>query len=427
MSSQDFLNAVQRQLDKTAETLKLTPGALEILRRPLREFHIALPIRMDDGTVKVFQGFRVQHNDARGPTKGGIRFHPEETIETIRALAILMTWKCALVDLPFGGGKGGVVVDPSTLSEREKERLCRAWIRELWKNLGPLVDVPAPDVGTTAQMMGWMMDEYIKIRGEFYPGVITGKPVTIGGSLGRREATGFGVIVAVREALKYLGLDPKKARAAIMGFGNVAQYTATNFVKIGGTVITISYWDRDDKKAYAISKDDGIDPYFLQSITDEYGTIDKERAKVNGYKIEDGEVWLTKEVEILIPAAMENVITAETVKKIKPTVKVIAEGANGPTTPEADLVLKENPHLTVIPDILCNAGGVICSYFEDIQNNMNFYWTEEEVKEKIEKKIKDSFQTVWETAKGKKLYLRDAAYLIAVQRVVEAMRFRGWV
>ncbi|MEA2005353.1 MAG: Glu/Leu/Phe/Val dehydrogenase [Acidobacteriota bacterium] len=427
MAKQNFFELVQKQFDECTKILKLGPDVNAILRYPMREFHVSFPVRMDDGSIKVFHGFRVQHNDARGPAKGGIRFHPSETIDTIRALATLMTWKCALVDIPLGGGKGGVIVDPGSLTEGEKERLCRCWIDQMWKNIGPLVDIPAPDVGTTPQMMGWMMDEYIKIRGEFYPGVVTGKPLYIGGSLGRKAATGFGVVVAIREALKYFGLDAKKCRASIMGFGNVAQYAAINFVKLGGKVIAVSFWNRNDKKSYTISKDNGIDPRFLQSITDQYGEIDNQRAEAAGYKIEDGDAWLSKEVEVLVPAAIEGVITEKTAKKISPKVRILAEGANGPTTPEGDAVLKERSNLLLIPDLLCNAGGVICSYYEGIQNSMNFYWSEEEVNQKIEKKMVDAFYSVTEASREKKIYMRDVAYIIAVERVVEAMKLRGWV
>lgn len=407
--------------------MKLPDDAHEILRSPMREFHFLLSVRMDDGSVRVFQGYRIQHNDARGPAKGGIRFHTSETIDTIRALAMLMTWKCALVGLPLGGGKGGVIVDPASLSVSEKERLCRCWVREMARNIGPSTDVPAPDVGTTPQMMGWMMDEYSKIRGEYSPGVVTGKPLTIGGSRARREATGFGIVVAVREALKHLGLDAKDCRASIMGFGNVAQYAAVNFIELGGKVVSVSYWNRNDRRAYTVGKPGGIDPRFLQSITDQYGAIDNERAAANGYQIEDGDAWMSKDVEVLIPAATESVITASNISKISSTVKVIAEGANGPTTADADAILRKRPDVLVIPDFLCNAGGVICSYFEGVQNSMNYYWDEDEVNRRVEKKMVDAFLEVSATANAKNVYMRDAAYMIAVQRVVDAMRLRGWI
>ena len=417
----------QKQFDNVAELLKLDPQVREILRWPLREFSFRIPVRMDDGTLRMFQGFRVQHNDARGPNKGGIRFHPAETIDTVRALATWMTWKCAVADIPLGGGKGGVVVDPATLSTSEKERLVRGWVDVMWRNIGPRQDVPAPDVGTTPQMMGWMMDEYTKLVGQFTPGTITGKPVGGGGSLGRTEATGFGVIYTVREAMKHLNLDSSKCSAAIQGFGNVAQYAAIGFIELlKGKVICVSYYDRDDKVSYTCSKADGIDPRFLMTITDQYGTIDKAKARAAGYVIEDGGAWITKEVDVLIPAALEGQINADTVKLISTKVKIVAEGANGPTTPEADEVLKAK-NIFVIPDFLCNAGGVTVSYFEGVQNDMNFYWTKEEVLEKLDTKMTIAFAAVLEMALKSNVYTRDAAYMVAIDRVVKAMQLRGWV
>ncbi len=417
----------QRQFDHVAELLKLDPQVREILRWPLREFHFRIPVRMDDGTIKVFQGFRVQHNDARGPSKGGIRFHPAETIDTVRALATWMTWKCAVVDIPLGGGKGGVIVDPATLSTSEKERLVRGWVQQMWKNIGPRQDVPAPDVGTTPQMMGWMMDEYSKLVGEYTPGVITGKPVGGGGSLGRTEATGFGVIYTVREAMKHLKMDPTQCLAAIQGFGNVAQYAAIGFTELlGGKVVCVSYWDREDRTPYTVSKADGIDPRFLMSITDQYGTIDKNKAKQAGYAIEPADAWISKEVDVLIPAALEGQINAESVHQISPRVKIIAEGANGPTTPEADEVIRQRG-IFLIPDFLCNAGGVTVSYFESVQNDMNFYWPKEEVLSKLDQKMTAAFEAVLELAEKEKVYMRDAAYMVAIHRVVKAMELRGWI
>ncbi|HOW91332.1 MAG TPA: Glu/Leu/Phe/Val dehydrogenase [Anaerolineaceae bacterium] len=417
----------QRQFDNVAELLKLDPQVREMLRWPLREFSFRIPVRMDDGTLRMFQGFRVQHNDARGPAKGGIRFHPAETIDTVRALATWMTWKCAVADIPLGGGKGGVVVDPATLSNSEKERLVRGWVDVMWRNIGPRQDVPAPDVGTTPQMMGWMMDEYTKLVGHFTPGVITGKPLGGGGSLGRTEATGFGVIYTVREAMKHLKLDSSKCTAAIQGFGNVAQYAAIGFTELlKGKVICVSYYDREDKASYTCSKADGIDPRFLMTITDQYGSIDKAKARAAGYVIEDGGAWITKDVDVLIPAALEGQINADSVQLIKPNVKIVAEGANGPTTPEADEVFKARG-IFVIPDFLCNAGGVTVSYFEGVQNDMNYYWTKEEVLEKLDTKMTIAFASVLDMSLKSKVYTRDAAYMVAIDRVVKAMQLRGWV
>ena len=417
----------QRQFDHVAELLNLDPQVSEILRWPLREFSFRIPVRMDDGNIRVFQGFRVQHNDARGPNKGGIRFHPAETIDTVRALATWMTWKCAVADIPLGGGKGGIIVDPATLSNSEKERLVRGYIQIMWRNIGPRQDIPAPDVGTTPQMMAWMMDEYSKMVGQYTPGTITGKPLGGGGSLGRTEATGFGVIFTVREAMKHLKLDPEKCSAAIQGFGNVAQYAAIGFTELlKGKVLCVSFYDRDDKVSYTISKADGIDPRFLMTITDQYGSIDKTKAKAAGYVLEDGGDWIKKEVDVLIPAALEGQINADSVKLISPKVKLIAEGANGPTTPDADEVLKAR-NIFVIPDFLSNAGGVTVSYFEGVQNDMNYYWTREEVLEKLDTKMTVAFQGVLDMSLNRKVYTRDAAYMVAIDRVVKAMQLRGWV
>ena len=417
----------QRQFDHVAEMLKLDPQVREMLRWPLREFSFRIPVRMDDGTVRMFQGFRVQHNDARGPNKGGIRFHPAETIDTVRALATWMTWKCAVADIPLGGGKGGVVVDPATLSNGEKERLVRGWVDVMWRNIGPRQDVPAPDVGTTPQMMSWMMDEYSKLVGQYTPGTITGKPLGGGGSLGRTEATGYGVIYTVREAMKHLKLDPKQCTAAIQGFGNVGQYAAIGFIELlKGKVICVSYYDREDKTSYTVSKADGIDPHFLMTITDQYGSIDKGKARAAGYSIEDGGAWISKEVDVLIPAALEGQVNADSVKLINPRVKIVAEGANGPTTIEADEVLKAR-NIFVIPDFLCNAGGVTVSYFESVQNDQNYYWTKAEVLEKLDTKMTIAFGSVLEMSLRSKVFMRDAAYMVAIDRVVKAMQLRGWV
>ncbi len=417
----------QEQFDHVADLLGLNEDVAQMLRQPMREFHFQIPVRLDNGHIRTFLGYRVQHNDARGPAKGGIRFHPKETIDTVRALSMWMTWKTAVADIPLGGAKGGVAVDPATLSRGELERLCRGWIDQIWRNIGPRIDVPAPDVGTNPQMMGWMMDEYSKLVGEYTPGVITGKPVGGGGSLGRAEATGFGVVYHIREAMKHLGIDPSQSTAAIQGFGNVAQNAAIGFIEIlGGKVACVSYWDRADKKPYTVSHPDGVDPHFLKSITDQYGTIDKKKAREAGYVVEDEMAWLAKDVDVLIPAALEGQITGETVTLISDKVKILAEGANGPTTPEADAVLQERG-IFVIPDFLCNSGGVTVSYFESVQNDMNFYWTREEVLERLDKKMSQAFNGVLQMALDEEVYTRDAAYMVAIGRVVKAMELRGWI
>jgi glutamate dehydrogenase len=426
----ELINAfqmAQSQFDNVASLLNLDPQVAEMLRWPMREFKFMIPVRMDDGSMRMFFGYRVQHSDARGPAKGGIRFHPSETLDTVRALAMWMTWKTAVADIPLGGGKGGVPVDSASLSVHEKEHLCRGWIDQMWRNIGPRQDVPAPDVGTTPQMMGWMMDEYSKLVGQYTPGVITGKPVGGGGSLGRTEATGYGVIYAVREAMKHLKLDPTKAVASIQGFGNVSQYAAIGFTELlGGKVTCVSCWDRADQAAYTFSHKDGVLPRFLQSITDQYGSIDKDLALKARYQVEEADAWISKDVDVLIPGALEGQINASSVKKVSDRVRLVAEGANGPTTPEADEVFKSN-NIFVIPDFLCNAGGVTVSYFESVQNDMNYYWTHGEVLDRLDIKMTAAFNSVLELVESEKVYMRDAAYMVAIGRVVKAMELRGWL
>ena len=416
----------QAQFRKVAEMARLDEGLKDLLGTTMREYHFNIPVRMDDGKVKVFRGFRVQHNDARGPCKGGIRFHPQETIDTVRALAMWMTWKCACVDIPLGGGKGGVICDPHNMSLHEQERLCRGWVRQLSKDIGPIQDVPAPDVMTNAQHMLWMMDEYEALHGGRYPGVITGKPVGLGGSLGRTEATGYGVIYTVREALKDMGINPEDTTASCQGFGNVSQYAIELYHQLGGKVIAASYWDQGDQKAYTFKKDSGLDLNELLPITDKFGGIDKEKARGMGYEILDGDAWIEQDVDILIPSALENQVNGDTVGKIGKNVKIIAEGANGPTTIEADKVIHERG-IFMIPDFLANAGGVTCSYFEQVQSNMNFYWEKEEVLDRLDKKMSNAFHSVLDIAKKKNLYMRDAAYVISIDRVAQACINRGWV
>jgi len=416
----------QKQFDAVAEKLSLDQGTRDLLRNPTREMHFTIPVRMDNGKVKVFRGFRVQHSDARGPAKGGIRFHPQETIDTVKALATWMTWKTAVVDIPLGGGKGGVICDPRELSDREQELICRGWIRQVSRLVGPLQDVPAPDVMTNGQHMLWMMDEYEVINGGKYPGFITGKPVGMGGSLGRTEATGYGVIYTVREAMKELGLDIKGATAAIQGAGNVAQYSLDLFTQLGGKVIAISCWDNNDKVPYTYRCKTGIEFKKLMASIDKFGTIDPAKAKTYGWEKLDGGAWIEQEVTVLIPAAQENMINSENVNKIKGTVKLIAEGANGPTTPEADAVIQKKG-IFLIPDFLCNAGGVTCSYFEQVQCNMNYFWEKDEVLTKLDQKMTAGFKAVSALARDKKVYMRDAAYMISIKRVAEACHLRGWV
>jgi glutamate dehydrogenase len=416
----------QAQFDKVAALIGLDDATRELLRWPLREHSFAIPVRMDDGRTRVFRGFRVQHNDARGPSKGGIRFHPQETLDTVRALAMWMTWKCAVLDIPLGGGKGGVVCDPHNLSAREQEAICRGWVRQLSRNVGPYQDVPAPDVMTNAQHMLWMLDEFENIHGGKYPGFITGKPVGLGGSLGRTEATGYGVVFTLREALRELGLDPHATRASIQGFGNVAQYAARLYEHLGGKVTCVSCWDQEDQTSYAFRRASGVDVDELVGISDPFGGIDKRSAAKLGYELLPGDAWIEQPVEILIPSALENQITEETVTRIPASVKIVAEGANGPTTTGADRVLKDR-RIFVIPDFLANAGGVTCSYFEQVQSNMNYYWGKDEVLGKLDVKMTSAFHAVYEVAKQRDLFMRDAAYLIAINRVAQSCKDRGWV
>ena len=416
----------QKQFDDVAEKLGLDTATRELLRNPLREYHFSIPVRMDDGGYRVFKGFRVQHNDARGPCKGGIRFHPHETVDTVRALAMWMTWKCAVVDIPLGGGKGGVICDPHNLSDREQEAICRGWVRQVALNVGPVQDVPAPDVMTHGQHMLWMLDEFERIRGGCFPGFITGKPVGMGGSLGRTEATGYGVMYAVREAMKELGIDIRKTIGAFQGFGNVSQYAVRLFKEYGGTPICVACWDQADQTSYTFLRKSGIDPDELVAMTDKFGAIDKEKARKAGYEILPGDAWIEQEADLLVPAALENQVTAANAPKIHKRVKLVAEGANGPTAMEADAVIRDRG-IFMIPDFLCNAGGVTCSYFEQVQSNMNHYWSREEVLSQLDHKMTAGFKAVSDLARKKNVYMRDAAYMIAISRVAEACRLRGWV
>ena len=416
----------QAQFDNIADKIDLEEPVRELLRQPSREFHFTIPVKMDDGTTKIFNGYRIQHNDARGPAKGGIRFHPQETIDTIRALSMWMTWKCAVVDIPLGGGKGGVICDPHNLSLGEQERLCRGYIRQLAKVTGPVLDVPAPDVMTNGQHMLWILDEFEMIHGGRYPGMITGKPVGMGGSLGRTEATGYGVVYTLREALKELGIDIKSTTASLQGFGNVAEYAALLYTAMGGKIVAVSSWDNRDKKAYTFKNSQGLDIEKLVGIKDSFGTIDKEKAGVLGCEISDGGDWIAQDVDILLPCALENQITAQNFGRISERVKLICEGANGPTTIECDEMIKKRK-IYLIPDFLCNAGGVTCSYFEQVQCNMNYFWSKEEVLGKLDEKMTSAFHAVHKLSKEKGIYTRDAAYVIAINRVAQAVKLRGWV
>jgi glutamate dehydrogenase len=416
----------QQQFDLAADLLHLEQPARKLLRVPLREYQFSIPVRMDDGGIQVFRGFRVQHNDARGPGKGGVRFQRAATLDSLRAQAMTMTWKCAVVDVPLGGSMGGFQADPRNLSCTEQERLCRGWVRQLAKNLGPWVDVPYPDLMTNAQHMVWMLDEYEAIYGQKFPGFIMGKPVSLGGSQGRVEATGFGVVISIREALRVLGLDIRKTSASIQGFGNVGQHAIQLYQQMGGTVTSIATWNQEDRTAYTFRKTSGINLEELKAITNAYGEIHKDKAQDLGYELLPGDAWLEQPVDILIPAALEQQISRSKVESILKQVKVIAEGANGPTTPRASEYLQARG-VHIIPDLLANAGGVISSYFEHVQSNQNYAWKKGDVLGELDVKMAAAYYDVSDFAAANHLKMRTAAIVMAVNRVVEACQERGWL
>ncbi|MBN1695222.1 Glu/Leu/Phe/Val dehydrogenase [candidate division WOR-3 bacterium] len=404
----------QMQLDEAAEFLQLDSGTHEMLRWPMRELHVTIPVRMDDGKIKVFQGFRVQYNDARGPTKGGIRWHPEETVDTVRALAAWMTWKTSVVDIPYGGAKGGIICNPKDLSEGEKERLARGYIRALGRFIGPKKDIPAPDVYTTPQIMAWMMDEYSTITGYNTPGVITGKLIDVGGSLGRGDATARGGMFVLREAAYINDIDLSKATVAIQGYGNAGQYAHSLVEEMfASKVIAIS-----DSKGGILNKN-GLKAEKCISTKLKKGSV----IALDGDKISNEEL-LELDVDVLIPAALENVITEKNAGKIK--ARIIVELANGPTTPEADKILHDK-NCYVIPDFLANAGGVTVSYFEWVQNEAGYYWPIDRVYRELDKLMTKAFHFVHDMRANEKVHNRLAAYMVAVKRVVDAMKIRGWV
>jgi glutamate dehydrogenase (NAD(P)+) len=415
MSQINPFEIVRRQVDKCSKILKLDQDVTEVLKNPMRELHLSLPIHMDNGTVKVFQAYRVQYNDAKGPTKGGIRFHPDETIDTVRALAAWMTWKCSLLDLPLGGGKGGVICNPKEMSEGELERLSRSYARAVYQFIGPERDVPAPDVYTTPQIMAWIMDEYSAMAGKSQFGVITGKPLALGGSKGRGDATAKGGMYCIREAAKKLKMDLSKATIAVQGYGNAGYYAAKLAKEMFGSKI-IAVCDSQGG-CYCKTGIDADEAHKVKTKTTSVCNLK------TGDKISSEEI-LELDVDILIPSAMENVITEKNAGKIK--AKIVAELANGPCTPEADDILYKNG-VHIIPDFLCNAGGVTVSYFEMVQNFNMFYWTADEVYERLDAKMTTAYHSVYDTHKEYKINMRQAAYVRAVERVVEAMKLRGWV
>jgi glutamate dehydrogenase (NAD(P)+) len=405
----------QRQLDTAAERLGLDAATHEFLRWPQKELIVSIPLQMDDGSMKVFRGYRVQYNCARGPNKGGIRWHPDETIDTVRALAAWMTWKTSVVDIPLGGAKGGVTCNPKVMSEAEKQRLARAYIRAVADVLSVSRDVPAPDVYTTPQIMAWMMDEFETIKREHHPGVITGKPLPLGGSEGRVDATARGGIYVVRESAKMLGIDLAGKTMAIQGFGNAGQFAAL----LGADHLGLRLVAASDSKG-GIYNGKGLDPKKVVDYKLRTGSL----RGFPGAEPISNEALLELDVTVLFPAALENAVTATNAGKVR--CKISCELANGPTTPEADDVLFDRG-VFVIPDFLANAGGVTVSYFEAVQNTYNFYWPLAEVHERLDEKMTRAFHGVYEMYKREKVNMRQAAYLVAVSRVAEACKLRGWV
>jgi glutamate dehydrogenase (NAD(P)+) len=416
MSQKSFnpFEMAQRQLDEAAELLQLDPAVHELLRYPLRELHVTLPVKMDDGSTRIFHGFRVQYNDARGPNKGGIRFHSGETIDTVRALAAWMTWKTAVVDIPLGGGKGGVICDPKTLSPGELERLSRAYIRQVGRMLGLEKDVPAPDVYTTPQIMAWMADEFAFMQGYNEFGMITGKPLALGGSKGRGDATARGGMYCLREAAKACGVELHGATTAIQGYGNAGSFAH----KLGEEMFGLKVVAVSDSKG-GIYNPNGLDFQAVSAHKAKTGSV----TGFPGAQFITNEALLELDVTILVPAALENSINEDNACRVKAL--FIVELANGPTTPEADMELHARGAY-IIPDFLCNAGGVTVSYFEMVQNAYDYYWDEDDVHSRLDKKMTTAFWTVHNMAQERRVHNRLAAYLVAVSRVAEAVRLRGW-
>ena len=405
---------VLKQLDDAATELNLDPQVKALLKEPVRSLSVAVPVRMDNGSVRVFKGFRCQHNDALGPTKGGIRFHPQVEEAEVQALAAWMTFKCSLVGIPYGGAKGGVLCNPKEMSKGELERLSRGFIQAISPIIGPDKDIPAPDVYTNAQVMSWFMDEFSKIKGVNTPGLVTGKPLVIGGSYGRDSATARGLMYTVREAAKEMGMDLNGATVVVQGYGNAGNFSAKFLQELGATLIAAN------DSSGGIYNPEGMDAFDLKDYKDEHGELHG----FPGSKEISNEDLLTLECDILVPAAMENQINEKNAHKIK--AKMIAEAANGPTTPEADKILNEKG-IVVIPDVLANAGGVTVSYFEWVQNMYNYYWDKEEVDNKLEKIMVNAFERVHKKHQDSGVSYRVAAYMVAIERLTEAMRARGWV
>ena len=409
----DVLKSTQTVIQLALEKLGYSEEVYELLKEPVRMLTVKIPVRMDDGKIKVFTGYRAQHNDAVGPTKGGIRFHPHVTEKEVKALSIWMSLKCGIVDLPYGGGKGGIICDPRDMSFRELERLSRGYVRAISQIVGPTKDIPAPDVFTNSQIMAWMMDEYSRIDEFNSPGFITGKPLVLGGSHGRETATAKGVTICIREAAKKKGIDLVGARVVVQGFGNAGSFLAKFMHDAGAKVIGIS-------DAYGGLHDpNGLDIDYLLDRRDSFGTV----TKLFNNTISNKEL-LELDCDILVPAAIENQITEENAGNIRAS--IVVEAANGPTTLGATKILTERDIL-LVPDVLASSGGVTVSYFEWVQNNQGYYWTEEEVEEKLEKILVASFNNVYEASQTRRVDMRLAAYMVGVRKMAEASRFRGWI
>ena len=415
------LKSAQNQIKIACQKLNLDPAVYEILKEPQRFIEISIPVKMDDGSLKVFKGYRSAHNNALGPCKGGVRFHQNVNIEEVKALSTWMSLKAGLLEIPYGGGKGGITVDPKKLSERELENLSRGYIRGLHKYLGERIDIPAPDVNTNGKIMSYFTDEYIKLNGDRQEiGTFTGKPLILGGSLGRDEATGFGVVITTKYVAKKIGLDLKNSEIGLQGFGNVGSYTLKYLIKEGAKVKYLSIRDESEKCGRsALYSENGFDYESLKKYRKENKTL---VGYPNAKKISDEAFWNTK-FDILIPAALENIITEKIARNLD--VKLIVEGANGPTTPEADKILKEK-NVEVIADILANSGGVLVSYYEWIQNQYGNYWSKEKVQEKQVKDMKKSLGGIYKIKKEYKTDLREASYMFAIKRIAQAMKLRGW-
>ncbi|QQZ11003.1 Glu/Leu/Phe/Val family dehydrogenase [Heyndrickxia vini] len=409
----DVLKSTQTVIHKALEKLGYPEEVYELLKEPMRLLTVKIPVRMDDGSIKIFTGYRAQHNDAVGPTKGGIRFHPNVTEKEVKALSIWMTLKCGIVNLPYGGGKGGIICDPREMSFRELEALSRGYVRAISQIVGPTKDIPAPDVFTNSQIMAWMMDEYSRLRENDSPGFITGKPLVLGGSHGRETATAKGVTICIREAAKKRGINLEGARVVVQGFGNAGSFLSKFMHDAGAKVIGIS-------DAYgALYDPNGLDIDYLLDRRDSFGTV----TKLFDNTISNKEL-LELDCDILVPAAIENQITEENAHNIR--AQIVVEAANGPTTLEATQILTERGIL-LVPDVLASAGGVTVSYFEWVQNNQGYYWTEEEIDEKLEKVLVHSFENVYNTAETRRVDMRLAAYMVGVRKSAEASRFRGWI